>query len=122
MQVKTYLMKNSLISARILDVNLIQNICQRLLKSRVAGADEYGTIICLFDRRSRIRGSKSGSGIQTTSGSCVGGLEETKAELLCGSEKGFDASIDELLTRKQQGKGSSDLSHPFKLKFCIPSL
>ncbi|KAA6382439.1 MAG: hypothetical protein EZS28_022035 [Streblomastix strix] len=76
----------------------------------------------MFDGRSRIRGSKSGSCILITNGSGADTLEETEAEQLIGSEMCIGASIDELLAGKYYAKGSSDLSHPFKLKFCIPSL
>ncbi|KAA6378217.1 MAG: hypothetical protein EZS28_026256 [Streblomastix strix] len=57
-------------------------------------------------KRRAIRGSKSGSGMQTLSGSCAGGLEETEAELLSGAGMGVGASIDELIAGTQQGKGS----------------
>ncbi|KAA6395960.1 MAG: hypothetical protein EZS28_008516 [Streblomastix strix] len=113
-QVAAYLVKNALTSARIvyryayhhLDTNLILNNCSTLPKGSVAGAGECGAVIGMFDGRRAIRGCKSGSGMQTLSGSGAGGLEETEVELLSGAGMGVGASIDELLAGKQQGKGS----------------
>ncbi|KAA6387084.1 MAG: hypothetical protein EZS28_017389 [Streblomastix strix] len=78
-----------------------------ITKINVAGAGECEAAIGMFDGRRAIRGSKSGSGMQSLSGSGAGGLEETEAELLSGAGMGVGASIDELLAGKQQGKGSS---------------
>jgi hypothetical protein len=84
-----------------LDANLILNNCSTFPKGSVAGAGECGAVIGMFVGRRAIRGSKSGSDMQTTSGSGAGGLEETEAELLSGAGMGVGASIDELLAGKQ---------------------
>ncbi|KAA6400002.1 MAG: hypothetical protein EZS28_004467, partial [Streblomastix strix] len=54
-------------------------LCSTLPLGSVTGAGECGAVICMFDGRRAIRGSKSGSGMQTLSGSGAGGLEETEA-------------------------------------------
>ncbi|KAA6378473.1 MAG: hypothetical protein EZS28_026000 [Streblomastix strix] len=76
-------------------------LCSTQPKGSVAGACECGAVIGMFDGRRTIRGSKSGSGMQSLSGSGAGGLEETEAELLSGAGMGVGASIDELLAGKQ---------------------